>query len=699
MRFSKNDIIFLSVAVALLILLSGWLYIDFNTRLGGSGGEPVGTITFKKRNAQRKFNNQVIWEEVLQEEPLYNRDSIRTAALSEAVITLNSGTKISIEDNSLIVLNIEDDAKTVNINFVQGGIKAESGDVGSLKITAGDSVIQTKDGDLKVSSTDQGKNLNVSVDKGEAEIESNGQKNKVQENELAKVGDTGTTVAKPPFIIVGPADNTRLVANSGAEVINFQWQEDQIRSRTLDIFRDRGGRNLVSRVASAKTDVTKSLTPGTYYWRISGTDNSNKKVQSIMTRLVIYGKDKLEPIFPKDGSTFTYVSDPPLVRFAWKKLEAANAYRIQVAKDQSFQTIIFEKDAFTTLIASPFSDGTYFWRVSSINSIADAAGVGPIQSFSVGKKKTVDIPSLIQPQNDQNLPLTVASTSGIAFTWSSDLESKNNFVEIAKDPQFASVIQKLNTNESYARISLPDAGTYFWRVRSTDSGGTVSKPSSTRKFTLRANAKLAIYSPQSNQDFDVQSATRDGIGFSWENISDVGKYQITLSKSADMSSPVWREEVKSNRFRAPLNQAGKYYWNVRLVDGDGTEIAASTVYDFSVSERLAIPDAIFPIKSDQVDMTTREDITFRWENVPTADYYVFRLYGNGRRLVLEAKTKETVYRLRDMKVLDTGNFSWSVSAVKAGLEDKAPERLNQFEITLPDLKAPTILSPKEQFVE
>ena len=46
--------------------------------------EKVGTITFKRQIAQRKYGSQVIWEEIEKNTPVYNNDSIRTAEESMA---------------------------------------------------------------------------------------------------------------------------------------------------------------------------------------------------------------------------------------------------------------------------------------------------------------------------------------------------------------------------------------------------------------------------------------------------------------------------------------------------------------------------------------------------------------------------------------------------------------------------------------
>jgi hypothetical protein len=88
------------------ILLLVILFFDFRRRLDAGSREQIGTITFKEKTVQRKFTDRVVWESMENSFPLYNKDSIRTGELSDAEITLTDGTKLAMDENSLIVLNI-----------------------------------------------------------------------------------------------------------------------------------------------------------------------------------------------------------------------------------------------------------------------------------------------------------------------------------------------------------------------------------------------------------------------------------------------------------------------------------------------------------------------------------------------------------------------------------------------------------------
>jgi hypothetical protein len=81
------------------------------TRTSKEGQNPViGILTFKNKLIQRKFDSEVIWDEVNSGIEVRNRDTIRTGDFSDALLTLNDKSKININENSMIYLDFSDSA-------------------------------------------------------------------------------------------------------------------------------------------------------------------------------------------------------------------------------------------------------------------------------------------------------------------------------------------------------------------------------------------------------------------------------------------------------------------------------------------------------------------------------------------------------------------------------------------------------------
>ncbi|MCC6275567.1 MAG: FecR domain-containing protein [Leptospiraceae bacterium] len=179
------------ISFLLFVLISSSFLLYRNmTRIVKVGDNPViGTLTFKKHKAQRKYDSQVIWGELEAKSYITNRDTIRTEDKSDAVVTLKDGTKIALAENSMVYLDFSD--KDININFAYGSISANKSDGNKnssvLNIKSGDLAVQvTSAGDLQMSKTTEEK-VQVKMASGEAKLIQDGQEKTVKKNEAMEV--------------------------------------------------------------------------------------------------------------------------------------------------------------------------------------------------------------------------------------------------------------------------------------------------------------------------------------------------------------------------------------------------------------------------------------------------------------------------------------------------------------------------------
>lgn len=225
-----NDTKFVVTGLLLLILLfSILLYRNLNFRANDSTEPTIGVITFKNKTVLRKYNDAVVWDLIESRTEVKNRDTIRTEGLSDAILTLNDGTKINISENSMILLDISD--KNININFAYGSFEAarEASSSGEIKmnITAGDKTVEVSKGDIKLDKTKT--ELNIKVDQGEAKLTSNGKEETIGKDQIANVSESGVKVAKQLFRLVSPEDRKNILSDSGSEKVNFSlagWNSD-----------------------------------------------------------------------------------------------------------------------------------------------------------------------------------------------------------------------------------------------------------------------------------------------------------------------------------------------------------------------------------------------------------------------------------------------------------------------------------------
>lgn len=120
-KFNKE--IFVGILSLLVLGVSLFLFwkegaVDFGKR------EAVGNITFKYRTAQRKFSDHMIWQDVEQDFPIFNQDSVRTDELSEAIVTLKSGTKFELDPRSMIVIHLKEGDELLKLE--EGSVKIQT---------------------------------------------------------------------------------------------------------------------------------------------------------------------------------------------------------------------------------------------------------------------------------------------------------------------------------------------------------------------------------------------------------------------------------------------------------------------------------------------------------------------------------------------------------------------------------------------
>ncbi|MCB1320982.1 MAG: FecR domain-containing protein, partial [Leptospiraceae bacterium] len=278
-QITRTDYYVVAACFAFIALCGTLLYLDLTRRVQASG-EQIGTITFKRNTAQRKYTEQVIWEALDNEAPLYNFDSIRTGDLSEAVIVLNDGTKIDVAENSMIVLNLSEDA--TDIDFAYGSIQAkreagEGEEVAALNIRSEDKTISIDDQEGDVSlNKGEAEDLDVVVNKGEATVaSSSGQSQRIGEDERATVGDS-IEVQKILLRPTAPANNQKVFVQTGTVGVRFAWEPVAGNNAvTLQVAGDRGFGSIAATRTVQTNNTTVNLSEGIYYWRLSSRNPQN----------------------------------------------------------------------------------------------------------------------------------------------------------------------------------------------------------------------------------------------------------------------------------------------------------------------------------------------------------------------------------------------------------------------------------------
>jgi hypothetical protein len=703
-----NDAKFVVTGLLLLILLFSFLlYRNLNFRANDSTEPTIGVITFKNKTVLRKYNDAVVWDLIDSKTEVKNRDTIRTEGLSDAILTLNDGTKINISENSMILLDISD--KNININFAYGSFEAAregvaSGDV-KMNITAGDKTVEVANGDIKLDKTKS--ELNIKVDQGEAKLTSNGKEETIGKDQVANVTDSGVKVAKQLFRLVNPEDRKNIFSESGQERINFSlsgWNSDSAKRFNpvleVSLFPDFSKSIMREKLTSAS--VSKKLEVGSYYWRVSYTDPLSKsKAVTEVNQFRILSDPSLKLLSPKNGDVISYSNEIPVIRFVWNLLDLYSSYTVQIARDNGFTDIVTLKQTQNQSLAfDQLKEGTYFAKIKAKSNLPGIQEKSTsVISFQIQKKTNTSPPELLEPSKGKVIA-EEQTKSQLFFSWKDDKDFDSYQWELSTDINFGSILQSEKLKNNFFKLSSGlKVGTYFWRVKVLTNGGP-SFESKPFPITVIAKEEMELIYP--NQGAEVEVDDRNLVVLKWKKLTGKSNYEIEISRQSDFQTTLVKESVVGNYFEFRSKDYGKFFWRVRSLEGENN---ISVTRNFQMVSDIEPPNLLSPNRNETIDLFTKNFISFSWKPVEKVSAYRLRLIdvsGIREKVILTERITTNKYQMNEIQKLNVGRFRWEVSSLyKAtdGSEKESVANKQDFFISVPELKVPKILTPGTIYVE
>lgn len=705
--FSRTDSYVVGACAAVIFVAGTLLYLESNRRVQ-AGGEEIGRLAHVTNVAQRKYADQVIWESLDDDIPVYNKDSIRTGDYSRARVRLADGTEIEIAENSMIVLNIS--GESADINFVYGSINAKRGeDAGgggvALSITSEDKVITIDDGadsDIQLNKGDSNAALDVVVNSGEATVQTeSGQATTIGKDERASLSGETIEVRKISLRPQGPGAGAQFFLEGGARNTNvsFTWAPVQGNPTVrLEVSRKRDFSESALDRSVKGTRAGGALGQGTYYWRLSAKNNSGQTDYSEVRNVSVLRNTPLSLQAPATGRTFDYVNSPPFINFSWSENELADSYVLEVAGDRAFRNIVQARTVRVRSTSLSLEEGDYFWRVRTQSEIGGGSVVSPPNAIRVVRREKIPAPEPIAPVDGRTIARVLLAKEGAVFSWRKTADIRRTEVEIARDRNFNDIVQRRETANNYAsiRADLPE-GTYYWRLRGTDRTDTPTDFSSSATFTVGATERLSLLTPANGAGLDLQGVARSGVDFRWKKPEIPGNFELIIHNNETFSGKaVVVQRLPGINSRVTRLQQGTYFWKVRLLGPSGDILTESDSRRFDISDSLEIPVAIFPGTNATVDVTNLANLTLRWRQSGGAYYELTLTDARGRRILTD-RVNRSEFTIRDLTVLSEGRVNWSVKACHSDGEC-SPAMQNSFALTAQKLPPPESTTPDRLYV-
>jgi len=401
---------FLLDALMVLLCLSGaaaglnLFRLDmFRTISSKDERKPIGTITIRNNNVQRRLGDRVLWGRLLVESPLYLEDLVRVADYSGATMDIES-THIELEENTLIrVERPQEEDGMIQIVLTQGGMDVVTGsDSSTIIINIKGSKVQV--GQETVLNAKAGENgLILQVSQGTAtimeEVEEKEQIRELNAGAMIALDAEGIERIEPAVVMIYPRSNARFLKNSPeAMSVNFAWNRVNMElndTLSLEIASDRNFRQIYKVIETIGDSVETSIDSGIWNWRLSHN-------ASVLSSGQITIKDASGPVLinPVNDRLFSYQTRAPQLRFQWNGIDDASHYILEVSNTPDFSNPrIKEQTATSFFVDSSLGPGTWYWHVLPVfpSAYNGTAAYSSTASFRIEQSQIIEEPVWPEP--------------------------------------------------------------------------------------------------------------------------------------------------------------------------------------------------------------------------------------------------------------------------------------------------------------
>ncbi len=398
-----------------------------------------------------------------------------------------------------------------------------------------------------------------------------------------------TTETDPPLGI--PSFRWSPVA--GANIYRIQVANDiAFASKVID--------NTTRNTSFTPSLVQHLLADGEWYWHVRVEDPIPASAWS-ETRMFIkkwvlgigVQPNQPIPISPAEGAQLAFFDAPT---FSWTPVMGASKYRLQIATDSDFASLI-PNTILDTLSTSyqpslKLANGQYWWRVYPVDAFNHLGAVSEVRSFTLafGMPALDMVPTQIEPK-DESYPVFTPT-----FRWTAVEGAQLYRLEYTSDETCdfgASAGTGVDTRQtSYTpTVTFPNDKRYCWRVR-VESEKAVGAWSDTWHFLKRWYLQPQLLTPTKLYPTGLYPM------FSWTPVPGAAYYQIEVATSASIESSTIEKYYTANTTYAPQKlYLGDqwYYWRVTPYDGSGNKGLTSAVWEFLSDHRFTAPIQVYPL--------------------------------------------------------------------------------------------------------
>jgi hypothetical protein len=150
------------------------------------------------------------------------------------------------------------------------------------------------------------------------------------------------------------------------------------------------------------------------------------------------------------------------VALAWTRNTAAPDVRLQIARDAAFNDLVLQPPPLAAAgYEAALPDGTYHWRIASVEAGGRAGPFGPAQTFGIQPPPPAPPPAEPEVSGEQ-----------LKLRWRADAAVARYELEWSKTQAFDGAdVQRFTADKAELALPKPSPGTYFLRARAFNAAG------------------------------------------------------------------------------------------------------------------------------------------------------------------------------------------------------------------------------------
>ncbi len=549
------------VMSGLMLIFYSYSKLYLNSQDTVDGTRTVGFLRFYQNDIRLKKSSQFQWEDIYKSNSEISiNDRLFSNAASSATISLNSGNKLNLNEQSLIRMRSEN-----SVLIEKGAITLDLSKNAAPLIL----LINNKKVSLKAS-TDSKVVITKGIDTS-IEVKSGMVKVLQKNTSLDLLPDQKVILNKNQEIsatqLLSPKGQTFFI-QSEYKVIDFKYEP--VRSKE-DLWLSKDI-NFSELIPLQNKNSRAKLRPGKYFWKVNNTDAEFFQI----VKEISSPKDFL---LKNQTIIYTYKSSSN-VKFKTSQIKEAPPLIIETF-DRNMNSIDQIQLSKKSIYTQKFEVGEYFYR-SKYASQFIKSGWSDKYKFTVAKKEyTLGKPLIIELSRPNQ---------EVKFSWDKKAQDLSLF-ELATDQSFKSIIKsKRIRSKNFTHITFPIVGTFYWRTRKVEANGSLSaqapieviiKPTPPPEKPKRLpNLKIKLKQQSSTSHyirkmisfvFDLfipisYAADKNEASISFPRIKDAKTYEVEIYQDKNLQKLVKRINTKRNSFTWSPKKEGQYFWRIRYTD-------------------------------------------------------------------------------------------------------------------------------------